>query len=256
MIFYEMGICQPVRLLKGKKMLREAATLEQCQLTHGATVNIVTEPEKNVNLKVKIGQKKVAITVSNCVSDYQLKKQLIQNDVVGFTAREMKLVVQNGDGDDYDGECEDTSISDMSFPLHLYGIGENTTVEVSGENVMIQLISHGKGRLFKSFPVGMSFKQMKAAIDRKNGIFGGTNNIWMFLEKKGSFLKLDVNSEEPIGTLMSNNDLVHLRVVSRTVAMIYATEIMAKNIRQMGGVFAKKSTSVSQSAVDGRINLR
>ena len=55
-------------MIKGQEILPDSNTLEQSGITDGSTMNIVIEPEKDINLCIKLGPRVVTCTVkTHCV---------------------------------------------------------------------------------------------------------------------------------------------------------------------------------------------
>ena len=52
-----MKIAGAVRVIKEQEVLPDGSTLDQYGIIDGATVNIVIEPDKEINLNIKLGPK-------------------------------------------------------------------------------------------------------------------------------------------------------------------------------------------------------
>ena len=52
-----MKIAGAVRVIKEQEVLPDGSTLDQHGIIDGATVNIVIEPDKEINLNIKLGPK-------------------------------------------------------------------------------------------------------------------------------------------------------------------------------------------------------
>ena len=52
-----MKITEAVRVIKGQEVLPDGSTLDEHGIIDGSTVNIVIEPDKYINLKMKLGPK-------------------------------------------------------------------------------------------------------------------------------------------------------------------------------------------------------
>ena len=68
-----MKITLPVRMIKEQEVLPDGSTLEKHGIIDGSTVNIVIEPEKEINLKMKLGPKEFTHKVMSSVRVRKLK---------------------------------------------------------------------------------------------------------------------------------------------------------------------------------------
>ena len=62
-----MKISGAVRVIKGQEVLPDGSTLDEHGIIDGSTVNIVIEPEKEINLNIKLGPKEFNQKVKNSV---------------------------------------------------------------------------------------------------------------------------------------------------------------------------------------------
>ena len=148
-------------MIKGQEILPDGSTLEKHGIIDGSTINIVIEPEKEINLYVKIGLKEVMFAVKSSVRVRELKQQLIDGGSVGFSLNHFNLLIS---ADDNDGITETISLEDESLPLHLCGVVDNTTIRVIGDNVQIQLVTSRGQWWYKSFPRNITVSLMKRRI--------------------------------------------------------------------------------------------
>ena len=97
-------------MIKGQEVLPDGSTLEEHGIIDGSTVNIVIEPEKEINIKIKWGILESTRNVSNSVRVRDLKQQLIDGGTFGFKNFSLSVCV-----DDNDGITEIISLEDESF---------------------------------------------------------------------------------------------------------------------------------------------
>ena len=125
-----MKIAGAVRVIKGQKVLPNGSTLVEHGITDGSTINIITETDEELKkFKVKLGPKEIMVTDRNSLRVRELKQQLIDCGIVGFSLSEFTLIIS---ADDNKGINDDTSLRDESLPLHLCGVSNNTTLRIIG----------------------------------------------------------------------------------------------------------------------------
>ena len=209
-----MKISGAVRVIKGQEVLPDGSTLDEHGIIDGSTVNIVIEPEKEINMPIKLGSKEFSHKVLNSVRVRELKQQLIDGGNVGFSINEFQLILSAVDSD------WNICLEDESLPLHLCGVGDNSVLRMIGDNIRIHLVTQRGHHWFKQFPRSMTIKQMKKAIRSVNHFFTihpsyATYNdttlltdILLFREHGESYRIMD-DDGEPIGEKLSNNDVFH-----------------------------------------------
>ena len=202
-----MKITGAVRVIKGQKVLPDDSTLDEHGIIDGATVNIVIEPDKEINLKIKLGPKELSHKILNSVRVRDLKQQLIDGDVVGFKPNVFTL---NIFADDNDGIATDVLLEDESLPLHLYGVVDNTTVRIISGSFQIILDTSRGRRWLKTFPRSISISQMKQRIRRFLGDDKDLDDIWLFIQIKKSYQRLDDDEDSQIGSILVDNDVIFL----------------------------------------------
>ena len=208
-----MKITGTVRTIKGQEVLPDGSTLDEHGIIDGSTVNIVIEPDKEINLKIKLGPKEFTHKVLNSMRVRELKQQLIDGDVVGFKPNAFTL---NIFADDKDGVAANFPLLDESLPLHLYGVGDNTTIRIIGGRVQIILVTSRGQRWLKSFPKNITISQMKQRIRLVDRFFSAEDkdlldDVWLFVQRGKSFQRIDDDyGEAPIGSVLSDNDVIYL----------------------------------------------
>ena len=103
-------------MIQGQKVLQDGNTLEGQGITDGSAVNIVIEPDKEINLQIKLGSKEITHKVNNSVGMCSLKQQLIDGGIVGLPLDRFSLMIS---ADQKEGITEDLLFLDESLPLHL-----------------------------------------------------------------------------------------------------------------------------------------
>ena len=219
-IHKQIKISGAVRAIKGQDVLPDGSTLDENGIIDGSTINIVIEPEKEINLRIKLGPKEFAHKVMNSVRLRELKEQLIDGDIVGFSINEFQLSILIIPADDKNGIVANVLLLDESLPLHLYGVGNNSVLRIIADNIRIHLVTQRGHHWFKQFPRSMTIEQMKKAIRSVDHFFTtdpfyATYNdttlltdILLFREDGESYRKMD-DDEMPIGVKLSDNDVVH-----------------------------------------------
>ena len=197
-----------VRVIKGQKVLPDGSTLDEHGIIDGSTVNIVIEPDKEISLKIKLGPKEFTNKVLNSVRVRELKQQLIDGNSVGFSFNNFTLIIS---ADDNDGFTADIPLLEESLPLHLHGVGDETTLRIISRNVRLQLISHRGHHAYYTFPKRKTIRQMSQLILSKCDFSYSTKglvSIWAFVEKGQHYRKLD--DDVTIGATLSDNDVIYL----------------------------------------------
>ena len=194
-----MKISGAVRVIKGQEVLPDGSTLEEHEIIDGSTVNIVIEPEKEIKLRMKLGPKEFIYQVSNSVRVRELKQQLIDGDIVGFSINEFQLFMNKRIAVEDNDEGNDVLLEDESLPLHLLGVADNTKIKIMGWSIMIEVISQKGEKLFRHFPRIMTVKQLKKGILAEH--------ISLFVKRDTRYRKLD--DEAPLGDVLSHKDVVH-----------------------------------------------
>ena len=207
-IYKQMKITGAVRVIKGQEVLQDGSTLEEHGIIDGSTVNIVIEPDKEINLRVKIGLKKVTCAVKNSVRVRDLKQKLIDGGNVGF--KNFSLIIFSGDSA---GITDNLLLEDESLPMHLCGVVDNTTIRIIGDNVQIQLVTQRGKQWYKSFPRNITVNQMKQRIRLVQRFFTDKDrdllqDVWLFVERGDSYQRLD--EEAIIGSVLSDCDVIFL----------------------------------------------
>ena len=156
-----MKIIGAVRVIKGQEVLPDSSTLGEHGITDGSTVNIVIEPDKEINLTIKHGPRVVTCSVNNSLRLCDLKQKLIDDDVIGFSFDEFGLFLFV---DDNHGLVSDISLEDNLLPLNLCEVSDNATIRILGGSVLVNLIHQDNERWIKVFPKTMTINQMKKAI--------------------------------------------------------------------------------------------
>ena len=210
-----MKISGAVRVIKGHEVLPDGSTLEEHGIIDGSTVNIVIEPDKEINLRIKLGPKEFSHKVKSSLRLRELKQQLIDGGSVGF--KNFSLIISSSENTEI---TDDVPLEDESLPLHLFGVSDNSVLRMIGDNVRVHLVTQRGHHWFKQFPRNMTIGQMKKAIRSVNHFFTidpsyatskdptFLTDILLFREHGESYRKMD-DDEMPIGAKLSNNDVVH-----------------------------------------------
>ena len=194
-------------MIKGQEVLPDGGTLDEHGIIDGSTINIIIEPDKEINLTFKLGPKEFTHKVKSSVRLRELKQQLIDGNIVGFKPNAFTLNISADDND----RMADVPLLDESLPLHLYGVGDNTTIRIIGGRVQIILVTSRGERLLKTFPRSSTISQMKQRIRRFLGDDKDLDDVWLFKQIKKSYQRLDDDDDQaPIGSVLYDNDVIYL----------------------------------------------
>ena len=203
-IYSVLKICGAVRVIQGQKVLQDDNTLEGHGITDGSTVNIVIEPDKEINLQIKLGSKEITHKVKNSVRIISLKQQLIDGGIVGLPVDRFSLMISAD-------QKEDILFPDESLPLHLCGVLDKTTINVIGGRVTVQLVNEKGSNWYKTFPKTMTVNQMKKIIRSVDSLHMPDVrllvDIWLIV-KRGEVYQ-EIEGEVPIGAILSDNDIIY-----------------------------------------------
>ena len=241
-IYKQMKISAAVRVIKGQEVLQDGSTLDEHGIIDGATVNIVIEPDKEISIKMKLGPKEFTRTVKSSDRVGELKQQLIDGGIVGF--KNFSLVLCGTTAED------DVPLLQESLPLHLYGVSDNTMIRIIGGRVQIHLATSGGQKWLKSFPKNITISQMKQRIRLVDRFFSAQDkdlldDVWLFVQRGESFQRIDDDyGEAPIGSVLSNNDVIYL-VEERFISADTVFRVYYKR-KEIGRVWWKITTDKSR----------
>ena len=109
-----------MRLLKGQEILPDDSTLEQHGLIGGSTVNIVIEPDKEINLTIKFGSERFSWKLKTSRSVKYLKQSMIDADQVALVPEDFDLVKIS---------YAQKIVLEASLPLHHYALTDGVMLE-------------------------------------------------------------------------------------------------------------------------------
>ena len=220
-------------MIQRQKVLQDGSTLEGHGITDGSTVNIVIEPDKEINLQIKLGSKEITYKANNSVCICSLKKQLINDGTVGLPLDIFSLMIST---DQKEGITKDVLLLDESLPLHLCGIDDKTAINVIVGRVTVQLVNAKGNKWYKTFPKTMTVNQMKQIIRSVDSLPMADvrllMDIWLFV-KRGEIYQ-EIDGEGPIDAILSDNHIIHFigdRFFTKQMSMpVYeVTEAMGLN---------------------------
>ena len=238
-----MNIKAAVRVKKGQRVLPDGSTLEEQGITDGSTVNIVIEPEKEINLHMSLGSWQFTYIANNSVCMCDLKQSLIDGGTVGLALDDFQLFI-SGDGNDE--IPHDIPLHQELLPIHLCGVDDNTRLRIIGGSIMIQLINQKGQHWYKTFSRNLKISEMKQTLRSFDFLFHSTHgqsspqfptDVMLFLQTGNGYRKLE--GEAPIGSVLSDNDVVHFveeRFFSKNdVAPVYFGQPQGQNIGRPQG---------------------
>ena len=195
-------------MIQGQKVLQDGNTLEGHGITDGSTVNIIIEPDKDINLQIKLGSKEITYKANNSVCICSLKQQLIDDGIVGLPLDKFSLMIST---DQEGGITEDVLLLAESLPLHLCGANDKTVINIIGGRVTVQLVNAKGNKWYKIFLKTMMINQMKQIIRSVDSVHMADvrllMDIWLFV-KRGEIYQ-EIDGEGPIGAILSDNDIIH-----------------------------------------------
>ena len=110
-----------VRLLKGQDVLPDGSTLDEHGIIDGSTVNIVIEPDKEINLKIRFGPESFSRKLKRSRSVRYLKQRMINAEQVALVQEDFDLVQIS--------DAKKKIVLEASLPLHYYGLTDGVVLE-------------------------------------------------------------------------------------------------------------------------------
>ena len=220
-------------MIQGQKVLQDGNTLEGHGITDGSTVNIAIEPDKEINLQIKLGSKEITYKVKRSKHTCSLKKQLTNDGTVGLPLDMFSLMIST---DQKEGMTKDVLLLDESLPLYLCGIDDKTAINVIIGRVTVQLVNAKGNKWYKTFPKTMTVNQIKQIIRSVDSLHMADVRlfmyIWLFV-KRGEIYQ-EIDGEGPIDAILSDNNIIHFigdRFFTKQMSMpVYeVTEAMGLN---------------------------
>ena len=130
-MYQSSEVTSQVRLFQGQTVLEDDRKLCEYSLPDGATISALFEPDVDINVDVKSGQRVHKLTVSNTTSVMALKVQIC--GVMGCGLAPEKLEIRLGD----------VTLEDP-MPLHFYGVKNCTKLDALKPYVNVK-IQNNKG---------------------------------------------------------------------------------------------------------------
>ena len=86
-IYISGEINEPIKVLKGQKILQDGSILEEQGITDASTVNILMDLEQCISINVKCGPKIYRKEITNSVTVRELKIDLVKSNRVAFSTQ-------------------------------------------------------------------------------------------------------------------------------------------------------------------------
>ena len=122
-----------MRTLKGDEIVPDDSTLVQHNISDGDTVNVLIEPEHNIEVEVQCGPIVYKHEVIYCMTHKEFKIFLIENNEVTFLEKDIGLIMQ-ATNKNVEQELE---LNDDSMPLHYCTEGLIIKLKVIGPTIFI-----------------------------------------------------------------------------------------------------------------------
>ena len=232
---YKSGkITGAVRILKGQEILPDDSTLVQHNISNGDTVNVLIEPERNVEVEVQCGPKTYKHEVSNGMTVKQLKMFLIETNEVVYMYKNLHLVTQVTNKD---AEKEE-ELEDDFLPLHYYATDTNLKLQAIGPTVFVTSENSFGEKVRHKIPRKATVAGLKEVIIKSKWNSPNVNkfirvnsgctiddltkciikslrrdnddDIFLFVAcENNCYKRLDETDSTPLGELLSNGDVVY-----------------------------------------------
>ena len=165
---------------------------------------------------MSLGSWQLTYKVNNSVRMRDLKQSLIDDGTVGLALDEFQLLISDNGNDKTPSYMPPHD--ELLLPLHLCGLVNNTRLRIIGGSIMIQLISQNGQHWYKTFSRNMKISEMKESLRSLDFLFPSEDpygepsakirtDVMLFHQTENGYRKLE--GEAPIGSVLSNNDVVH-----------------------------------------------
>ena len=196
-----------MRVLKGPNVPPDDSTLVQHNITDGAVLSIVIEPDKMINIEVQTGPESFTHEVNHSMSVRQLKQLLIDNEEIAFSHKDFELENLVSDNIHLSRKMDDESL-----PLHYYGVKNGQKLQVVKTFIILEIVPEGRDKE----PWYKRTSKMTTVCELKKLIMKlicdkYVTNISLFISHDGkNYKKLDENDCTPIGEICSSSNTLYL----------------------------------------------
>ena len=209
-IYISGGNTEPVKVLKGLKVLQDGSTLQEHGITDGSTISILKELEQCISINVICGPKIYRKEITNSVTVRELKFDLVTSNQVTFPFNQFKLVKELWTDDEVEGDdvLMAVELDDEDVPLHHLGIYSEANLTVVASFIMINILNVNGEYLYKRVPKDMTVKELKTAILHSG--FDYYDFVMFIKIGNDTFLEMGPVANYSVGELLTDDDTLYL----------------------------------------------
>ena len=207
-LYTSEGITEPIRVLKGQKVLSDGSTLIEHGITDDSTVNILIDTEECIRVFVRCGHKMITKEISNSMTVGELKVDLFTSNQVAWQLHQFQLGKVVPKDDDVI-----IALGDEDVPLHYYEIQTETNLTVVAPYIMINILNvngeYLKKRVSKQIPID----GLKSDILRSKHIYTNFyyHDVIMFIKtENNTYMELDSGLQPLVGEVLVEGDTLYL----------------------------------------------
>ena len=209
-IYISGGNTEPIKVLKGLKVLQDGSTLQEHGITDGSTISILKELEQCISINVICGPKIYRKEITNSVTVRELKFDLVTSNQVTFPFNQFKLVKELWTDDEVEGDdvVIAVELDDEDVPLHHLGIYSEANLTVVASFIMINILNVNGEYLYKRVPKDMTVGELKTAILRSG--FDYYDFVMFIKIGNDTFLEMGPVANYSVGELLVDDDTLYL----------------------------------------------
>ena len=214
-IYISGEINEPIKVLKGQKILQDGSILEEQGITDASTVNILMELEQCISINVKCGPKIYRKEITNSVTVREFKIDLVKSNRVAFPLNQFELakMMRTDDNERGDDIIIMVELDDEDVPLHHFGIQSDTNMTVITSFIMINILNVNGEYLYRRFPKHMKVQELKSVILRSKHLYTTFDyyDFVMFVKRENeTFVELDLDAEYSVNEVLAEDDTLYL----------------------------------------------
>ena len=193
-----------MRILKGQEILPDDSTLVQLDISDGSTVNVLIEPERNIEVEIQCGPMIYKHEVSNCMTVKELKALLMERKEVAFFYKHFYFIMQITKGD----TREERVLENDSMPLHFYASNISLKLEAVSTTIQLKSKDPHNSLAYHKITVQSTVRDLKQIIMRSRCY--DITDISMFVsDGSGGYKRLDEEEITPAYKLLPEDKTIY-----------------------------------------------
>ena len=237
-----------MRILKGQEILPDDSTLVQHNISDDDIVNVLIEPEKDIEIELQCGPKTYKHIVSHTTTVKGLKTLLIERKETAFFYAHFNLVMQKTNND-----IKQDEVLDDSLPLHYYT--SNLSVKLQALSRIVQLKSQNPfGQAgYHKITYKTTVNDLKKLI-MKTRCSHDVTDISMFVsDGNDGYTRLDESDTVPAHKLLPENKTVYFIVEKQLFSRCWS---MYYEEKEIGHIYCANDENFSRYETILAVKLR